>query len=93
MSFWKSLFGGGTPSATAKPLATAEHDGFTIAAEPFAAGGQYQVAGTISKEVGGVVKSYRFVRADRCASADDAAEIALRKGRQIIAEQGDRMFT
>jgi hypothetical protein len=92
MSFWKSLFGGGTPSDAAKPLTTAEHDGFTITAEPFAAEGQYQVAGTITKEIGGVVKSYRFVRADKCASADDAAEIALRKGRQIVAEQGERMF-
>jgi hypothetical protein len=90
MSFFKSLFGGG--SKAAKPGKTAEHKGFTIEAKPYKEGGQYQLAGLISKEIGGERKEYRFVRADRFTSEDEAAEFALSKGRQIIDEQGERMF-
>jgi hypothetical protein len=100
MSFWKSLFGGSASrdasasgAAGAKTTRSIEHAGFLIAAAPFPAEGQYQVAGVISKEVGGVRKEHRFVRADRCGSPEDATEIALRKGRQIVDEQGERLFS
>ncbi|WP_348996798.1 HlyU family transcriptional regulator, partial [Brucella melitensis] len=53
---------------------------------------QYQVCGVISKTIDGEVKEYRFVRADRCPGIEDAASIALNKGRQIIDEQGERIF-
>jgi hypothetical protein len=95
MSFWKSLFGGGEGKATASGPVTAktvEHNGFTIAAQPYLEAGQYQLAGTITKEIGGVLKEHRFVRADRFASAEDAAEMAIMKGRQIIDQQGERIF-
>ena len=95
MSFWKRLFGGG-PAAEpgpAKPAAEIEHHGFTIRAEPYPAeGGQFQTAGTVLREVDGSVHEHRFVRADRFASLEDAAAFALRKGRQLVDEQGDRMF-
>jgi hypothetical protein len=95
MSLWRSLFGGGgSKSAAAAPVTakTLEHKGYLIEAQPYVEAGQYQLAGTISKDVGGVRKSYRFVRADRFAMADDAAEMALVKGRQIIDQQGDSIF-
>lgn len=95
MSLWTRLFGGGTPAEAgpAKPAAEAEHKGFTIRAEPYKAeGGQYQTAGTVLREVGGEIKEHRFVRADRFASLEDAAEFALMKGRQLVDEQGERMF-
>lgn len=95
MSFWKSLFGG-APAAEpgpAKPTAEIEHNGFTIRAEPYKAeGGQFQTAGTVAKEVGGVAREHRFVRADRFPSQEDATEFSLQKGRQLVDEQGDRMF-
>ena len=96
MSLWKSLFGGGqgkgaasSATVTAKSV---EHDGFRIEAQPYAEAGQYQLAGTISKEIGGVRRQHRFVRADRFATADDAAEYTILKGRQIIDQQGERIF-
>lgn len=95
MSFWKSLFGGGEAKPAAGTPTTArsvEHNGFRIAAQPYVEAGQYQLAGTISKEVGGVLKEHRFVRADRFAAAEDAAEMAIVKGRQIIDQQGERIF-
>ena len=98
MSFLKSLFGlgGGSkgetssgPGATAKE---AEHKGFVIRATPYKDGGQFQTAGTIVKEIEGQVKEYKFVRADRFSTIEEAADLSLSKGRQIIDEQGERMF-
>jgi hypothetical protein len=93
MAFWKKLFGGGGDeggqSSSAKTL---EHKGFLITAQPYKESGQWQLAGTISKDVNGERKEHRFVRADRFSDAGEAADIALSKGRQIIDEQGERIF-
>lgn len=94
MSFLKSLFGrggkrGAENAATAKQ---AEHKGFVIEARPYKDGGRYQTAGVISKDIGGVRKEHKFIRADSFATLDEAADLALSKGRQIVDEQGERMF-
>jgi hypothetical protein len=96
MSFLKRLFGSSSPGeaprgAVAKEI---EHKGFVIRATPYKAeGGQYQTCGVVSKEVGGVVKEHRFIRADRFAALDDAVDISLKKGQQLVDEQGERMFS
>jgi hypothetical protein len=92
MSFFKKLFGGGGAAAAPKSVKSVEHKGFTIEAMPYKEGGQFQLAGVISKEIDGVRKEHRYVRADRFTSIDEAAEIALVKGRQIIDEQGENIF-
>jgi len=94
LSFWKSLFGFGRKQSgeAAAKSKQAEHKGFTIEARPYQEGGQYQTAGVISKDVGGVRREHRFVRADRFTTLDDAVEFCLSKGRQIVDEQGDRLF-
>lgn len=94
MSFLKSLFGGRKTEAPkpAGPVKSIEHEGFTIHATPYQEGGQYQLCGVVEKEIGGERKSYRFVRADRFASLDEAAEFTLVKGRQIVDLEGERLF-
>ncbi|MFT3987246.1 HlyU family transcriptional regulator [Aestuariivirga sp.] len=92
MSFLKKLFGGGSGAAAEKPGKSVEHKGFTITAAPYGEGGQFQTCGVISKEINGEKKEYRFVRADRFTSQDEAAEFSLSKGRQIVDEQGERVF-
>ena len=96
MSFLKSLFGrkaeGGSPTAPAA-VKEVEHNGFLIRAMPYREGGQFQTAGVIEKEVDGVKKEHRFVRADRFGSVEEAADFALAKGRQIVDERGERMFS
>ena len=93
MSFLKRLFGGGGEKVDAPVVAKEiEHKGFIIRATPFKRDGQYQTSGTVSKEVAGVVKEHKFIRADRFAGLDDAVEVSLAKGRQIVDEQGERMF-
>ena len=91
MSFLKKLFGGGT-AKTSVPGKTVEHKGFLIEATPYREGGQFQTAGRISKESGGTIRTHEFVRADRFTTAEEAADHALNKGRQIVDEQGERMF-
>ena len=95
MSFLKRLFGGG--GASSEPAAAAvakeiEYKGFSIKAMPYKENGQYQTCGIVSKDVGGEVKEHKFIRADRFAGLDDAVEVSLTKGRQLIDEQGERLF-
>ena len=96
MSFWKKLFGGGeaVDSAPAgdKTLGEEAYKGFLIKAIEMRVGSEYQLAGTIEKEVGGELKTYKFIRADRMGSKDDLIALALSKGRQIIDEQGEQIF-
>ena len=92
MSFFKKLFGGGGTAAAPKPVKSAEHKGFNIEARPYKEGGQFQLAGVISKEIDGTRKEHAYVRADRFTSLEEAADIALVKGRQIIDEQGENIF-
>jgi hypothetical protein len=94
MSFLSKLFGGGAASEAgpAKSAAEEEYKGFLIRATPMAVGSEHQLAGTIEKEIGGELKSYKFVRADRLGSRDEAAARAIDKGRQLIDEQGERLF-
>lgn len=95
MSFFSKLFGGGskeTAPAGDNTLEQESYKGFLIKAVEMRAGSEYQLAGTIEKDIGGELKSYSFVRADRMSSKDDLIAMALGKGRQIIDEQGDAIF-
>jgi hypothetical protein len=97
MSFWKSLFGGSAKEEeqgqSAETLGDpVEYQGFVIRAAPYKAEGQYQTAGIIEKEVAGVRKQHRFIRADRHATLDDAASFSLAKARQIVDQSGERIF-
>jgi hypothetical protein len=95
MSFLKRLFGGGASDAPggAAPAKQVEHKGFLVSATPYKADGQYQTCGVVTKEVDGVVKEHRFIRADRFAGLDDAVDISIKKGIQLVDEQGERLFS
>jgi hypothetical protein len=96
MGFWQRLFGGGLGKSTAHEdeiLGEDSYKGFRILAVVMMNGAEYQLAGRIEKEIAGEMKSYRFVRADRFSGKSDVAALALSKGRQIIDEQGERIFS
>ncbi|UVK46861.1 hypothetical protein BPNPMPFG_002576 [Mesorhizobium sp. AR07] len=96
MSFLKRLFGGGDAEVgepkSAAPAKQVEHKGFLISATPYKTEGQYQTCGVVSKEIDGVVKEHKFIRADRFAGLDDAIDISIKKGIQLVDEQGERIF-
>jgi hypothetical protein len=87
MSFLKKLFGGGSGGAPARAAPTQDHDGYLIAAAPYREEGQWQLCGVISKEIDGVRREHRYVRADRFGDRDEAVEMTFTKGRQIIDQR------
>jgi hypothetical protein len=92
MSFLSALFGRRAAAASAKIAEPVEYKGFIIRAAPFKNEGHYQTAGIIEREIGGVRKEHRFIRADAYANYDDAVSFTLTKARQIIDLQGERIF-
>lgn len=96
MSFLKSLFGGGGKASepkSAAPLAEEEYKGFVIKAVPMPSGSEHQLAGSVEKQIGGELKTHKFIRADKFGSRDEAASVAIMKGKQLVDEQGDRLFS
>jgi len=86
MAFWSNWFS--SSPALAGPVKTLEYKGYLIEAVPYKDGGQWQLAGRISKDG----RQHNFVRADKFTSKDEAADIALAKGQLIIDQSGDRIF-
>lgn len=87
MPFWSRLFGG--KSGEVAPSQTAEdYKGFRIIPGPIREGGQYRVAAVIEKDG----RRHDLVRADTMGSLDDATALSIAKARQMIDEQGDRLF-
>jgi hypothetical protein len=92
MSFLSALFGRRADAKAGRPAEPVEYKGFTIRAAPYKNNGHYQTAGTIEREIGGVRKEHRFIRADSYAAYDDAVTFTVNKARQIIDLQGDKIF-
>lgn len=95
MSFLKKLFGGGgeKPAGPSGVDGQEEFEGHVIKAMLMRSGGEYQIAGTIEKDVDGERKVHKFVRADKFTDKDDCVAATLGKGRQIIREQGRTLFS
>ena len=90
-AFFARFFGG---SAAAPPEEDpVEYNGYSIRPTPFPRLGQYQTAGLIEKEIGGEMKEHRFVRAETHSSREEAIAYSVVKAKQIIDEQGDRIFS
>ncbi|WP_299966992.1 HlyU family transcriptional regulator [uncultured Roseobacter sp.] len=94
MSFLKKLFGGGgSGGGTSEPTAEAEdYKGCRITPTPIAEGSTYRVCAMIEKDVDGETKQHKLVRADTLQDRDEAEAACIRKAKQVIDEQGDRLF-
>ena len=68
------------------------YDGFTIFPEPASEGGRYRIGARIEKEIGGELKSHILIRADVLDDHQSAVTASLNKAKQVIDEQGDRLF-
>lgn len=91
MSLLRKLFGGGGESP-AKEVPPTEYNGYDITPAPQPEGGKWRIGAHIRKEIGGEAKSHHLIRADTLDSEDAAIEASLGKARQMIDEQGDRIF-
>ena len=93
MSFLKKLFGMGAAEPKAQmPVETLDYNGYHIATMPMAEGGQFRLCAHVSKEVGGELKTHKLIRADMLPTKEEASTAAIRKSRQVIDEQGERIF-
>ena len=94
MGLFSKLFGsgGGNSGDAGREGDAVEYKGFRIHPAARPQGSQWLTAGVIRKEIDGETKEHRFLRADTHASADAANDFAVVKGRQIIDEQGERIF-
>ena len=81
MSFLSALFGRRAGAQSEKVGEPVEYKGFVIRAAPFKNEGHYQTAGIIEREIDGVRKEHRFIRADSYATYEDAANFSLSKAR------------
>lgn len=92
MSFFKRLFGRSGGASGSFTPETQEFNGHVIHALPVKDGAQWRLAGTITKEDGGVVKEHKFVRADVFSSREEAVNFTFKKGELIISQLGKTMF-
>lgn len=92
MSFFKRLFGRSGGASGSFTPETQEFNGHVIHALPVKDGAQWRLAGTITKDEGGVVKEHKFVRADVFSTRDEAVNFTFKKGELIISQLGKTMF-
>jgi len=59
---------------------------------PISEGGQWRLAAAIVKGTGEDAVEHTLIRADVFSSRDDAVAYAVRKAKQVIDEQGERLF-
>ena len=95
-AIWSRLAGGGegaeSGAAAAPRLEAVDYNGYRIRPAPYPSRGQYQTAGVIEKDFPDGVRAHEFIRAATHAGIEDAAAFAIAKGKQIVDQQGDRMF-
>ena len=91
MGLFSRLFGGSKaqPKVTIEPV---EYKGYLIYQEALSEGGQYRIAGRITKQFGEEVKTHRFIRSDVLPSSGDANEFMLKKAQMFIDQMGDNIF-
>ena len=90
MSLLSKLFGSSKSADVASK--TVDHKGFKVTPTPIHEDSRYRLSARIDKEVGGEARSHTLIRADVFNSQDEADEASVNKAKQMIDEQGDRLF-
>lgn len=92
MSLFSRLFGSGGDKETTAETARITYEGFVIAPNPAKEGGRYRIGATITKTVNEEEKTHTLIRADTLEDKETAVEASIRKAKQVIDEQGERLF-
>ncbi|MEM7719366.1 MAG: HlyU family transcriptional regulator [Pseudomonadota bacterium] len=88
MSLFSKLFGGGGGGAAPEAESTT-YEGFKITPNPAREGSRFRIGALIEKGE----NSHQLIRADMLESLDEANDASVRKAKQMIDEQGERLFT
>ncbi|KIC46694.1 hypothetical protein RA28_02665 [Ruegeria sp. ANG-S4] len=88
MSLFSKLFGGGEKSAP-EPVS---YKGFEIFPDLMAEGRKFRLLARIEKTIDGDRKTYSVIRADVFDSREQAESFSIAKAKQVIDEQGERIF-
>ncbi|MBD0787229.1 transcriptional regulator [Vibrio sp. Y2-5] len=91
MGFFSRFFGSNAEAKVAS-VEPVEYKEFLIYQEVIAEGGQYRVAGRITKEEDGELKTHRFIRSDVLSNKTDAEELMLKKAQMFIDQMSGRIF-
>ncbi len=93
MSFLKKIFGGGGDGDGApKAMSRETYKDYIIEASPMPEGGQFRLRAFILESDAEDARKATVIRADLFTSADQAAEFAVMKAKQVIDEQGAGVF-
>lgn len=88
MSLLSRLFGSKSSPPGPAPTEAEDHKGFRITPQPIREGGTYRVSALIEKDG----RQHVLIRADSMASLEEAMALSAAKARQMIDEQGERLF-
>ena len=88
MSILSRLFGGGSKSSPGSEM----YKDFAISPQPARENGGWRLAALIEKDVGEERKSFLLIRADTFQDEAAAKDASAAKARQVIDEQGDKLF-
>ncbi|WP_170380651.1 HlyU family transcriptional regulator [Ruegeria profundi] len=88
MSLFSKLFGGAEKTEP-EPVS---YKGFEIFPDLMAEGGKYRLLARIEKIIDGDRKTHTVIRADVFESRDQAESFSIAKAKQVIDEQGERLF-
>ena len=91
MGLFSRLFGGSKeqPKVEVEPV---EYKGYLIYQEALSEGGQYRIAGRITKQFDDETKTHRFIRSDVLPRESDANEFMLKKAQMFVDQMGDNIF-
>lgn len=92
MSLLSRLFGSKNSESPVKPTTSVDYQGFRITPTPVTEDQGYRLSALIEKEVDGTLRTHKLIRADTMNSPEQCADAAIAKAKQLIDQQGDRLF-
>jgi hypothetical protein len=93
MGLFRNLLGrGAAADAPARAETATEYNGYLIRPALRRQGSGWLIAGSITKAFSDGVREHHFIRADTYMDHAEGVLFCIQKAKQIIDEQGDRIF-
>ena len=92
MSLFSRLFGSKASADDTPSAQSVEYEGFRITPQPMKEAQGFRLCAVVEKDVNGERKSHHLIRADTIADFDACVEASIAKAKQMIDQQGERLF-